>query len=100
MKAMRHQGLIWLGACALLACTASASAAGCTLGKYGTLSVEMIGERPTTLLKVNGAVTRFAIDTGAFFSFMSHANADALGLKVFPAPFGFRMGGIGGSAVS
>ena len=97
---MRREGLIWLGVCALLAWAASASAAGCTLGKYGTLSVEMIGERPTTLLKVNGAVTRFAIDTGAFFSFMSHANADALGLKVFPAPFGFRMGGIGGSAVA
>lgn len=97
---MRHQGLIWLAACALLAGAASASAAGCTLGKYGTLSIEMIGERPTTLVKVNGAVTRFAIDTGAFFSFMSHANADALGLKVFPAPFGFRMGGIGGSAVA
>ncbi|MGN6789881.1 MAG: aspartyl protease family protein [Rhodanobacteraceae bacterium] len=74
--------------------------AECTLAKYGTLSVEMMGERPTTLVKVNGAVTRFAIDTGAFFSFMSHANADALGLKVFPAPFGFRMGGIGGSAVA
>ena len=58
----------------------------------------MIGERPTTLVKVNGAVTRFAIDTGAWFSFMSRANADALGLKPFPAPFGFRMGGIGGSA--
>ncbi|MGH8215512.1 MAG: aspartyl protease family protein, partial [Rhodanobacteraceae bacterium] len=75
-------------------------AGGCTLAKYGTLSIEMIGERPTTLVKVNGAVTRFAIDTGAFFSFMSHANAAALGLKVFPAPFGFRMGGIGGSAAA
>jgi tetratricopeptide (TPR) repeat protein/predicted aspartyl protease len=74
--------------------------AECTLAKYGTLSVEMIGERPTTLVKVNGAVTRFAVDTGAFFSFMSHANADALGLKVFPAPFGFRVSGIGGSAVA
>ena len=90
---------LWLGACALLVC-GGPSRAECTLAKYGTLSVEMIGERPTTLVKVNGAVTRFAIDTGAFFSFMSRANADALGLKVFPAPFGFRMGGIGGSAVA
>jgi len=88
-----------LAACALLVC-AGPVRAECTLAKYGTLSVEMIGERPTTLVKVNGAVTRFAIDTGAFFSFMSHANADALGLKVFPAPFGFRVGGIGGSAVA
>jgi len=90
---------LWLAACALLVCAGSVRAE-CTLAKYGTLSVEMIGERPTTLVKVNGAVTRFAIDTGAFFSFMSHANADALGLKVFPAPFGFRVGGIGGSAAA
>ena len=95
---MRHEGLVWLAACALLACAGPASAEGCTLGKYGTLSVEMIGERPTTLVKVNGAVARFAIDTGAWFNFMSRANADALGLRPVPAPFGFRMGGIGGSA--
>jgi len=95
---MRHEGWIGLAACALLACATSASAAGCTLGKYGTLSVEMIGERPTTLVKVNGAATRFAIDTGAWFNFMSRANAEALGLRLVPAPFGFRMGGIGGSA--
>jgi len=97
---MRHEGWIGLAACVLLACAGPASAAGCTLGKYGTLSVEMIGERPTTLVKVNGATTRFAIDTGAWFSFMSRANADALGLKLVPAPFGFRMGGIGGSAAA
>jgi tetratricopeptide (TPR) repeat protein/predicted aspartyl protease len=97
---MRREGLIWLGVCALLAWAASAPVEACTLGKYGTLSVEMIGERPTTLVKVDGAVTRFAIDTGASFSFMSHANAGALGLKVFPAPFGFRMGGIGGSSAA
>ncbi|HVU80373.1 MAG TPA: aspartyl protease family protein [Rhodanobacteraceae bacterium] len=98
---MRHEGWIGLAACALLACAASAPAtAGCTLGKYGTLSVEMIGERPTTLVKVNGAATRFTIDTGAWFDFMSRANAEALGLRLVPAPFGFRMGGIGGSAAA
>ncbi|TAN02716.1 MAG: tetratricopeptide repeat protein [Rhodanobacteraceae bacterium] len=96
---MRHEGLIWLAACALLACAGPALAT-CTLAKYGTLSVEMIGERPTTLVKVNGVVTRFTIDTGAWFSFMSRANAEALGLKPVPAPFGFRMGGIGGSAIA
>lgn len=95
---MRHEGLIGIAACALLACAGPASAAGCTLGKYGTLSVDMIGERPTTLVKVNGAVTRFAIDTGAWFNFMSRANAGALGLRLVPAPFGFRMEGIGGTA--
>ncbi|TAN02086.1 MAG: hypothetical protein EPN40_01695, partial [Rhodanobacteraceae bacterium] len=88
----------WLGACALLACVGSARANGCTLGKFGTLPVEMVGERATTLVKVNGAVTRFIIDTGGEYNFMSRASADALGLRRTPAPFGFRMGGIGGSA--
>ncbi|WIG57096.1 MAG: hypothetical protein OJF61_002884 [Rhodanobacteraceae bacterium] len=92
-SAIPGTALIWL-----IACAASASAAGCTLGKYGTLSVEMVGERPTTLIKVDGTATRFAIDTGAWFNFMSRANAEALGLKLTPAPFGFRMGGIGGFA--
>lgn len=76
---------LWLGACALLACAGPVRASGCTLGKYGTLSVEMIGERPTTLVKVDGKATRFAIDTGAWFNFMSRANADALGLKLAPS---------------
>ncbi|HLI17716.1 MAG TPA: aspartyl protease family protein [Rhodanobacteraceae bacterium] len=89
---------VWLVACALLVCAGSARAGECTLAKYGTLSVEMLGERPTTFVKVNGAVTRFMIDTGAEYNFMSHAAAAALGLRPSPAPFGFWMGGIGGSA--
>ena len=100
MDAMRREGLMWLAACVLLACAGSAPAGACTLGKYGTLSVEMVGERPTTLVKVNGAATRFTIDTGAWFNVMSRANADALGLKPASAPFGFRMSGIGGSAAA
>lgn len=90
---------IWLGACMLLACVGPAQAAEkCKLAKYGTLPVEMVGERATTRIKANGVDTRFMLDTGAEFNFMSRANADALGLRLRPAPFGFYMGGIGGSA--
>ena len=75
-----------------------ASAGGCHLLKYGTFPVEMFGGRATTMVKINGTDTRFALDTGAVFDFMSRANALALGLKLRPAPFGYRMNGVGGSA--
>jgi len=71
---------------------------GCQLKEYGTLPVEMIGSRAITTVKINGADTHFILDTGAFFNTMSNANALSLGLKLGPAPFGFRITGIGGSA--
>ena len=89
---------VWLGACALLACAGPVRADGCKLARYGTLPVEMTGELATTQIKINGVDTRFILDTGAEYDFMSRANADALGLRRYPAPFGFHMGGIGGSA--
>jgi clan AA aspartic protease (TIGR02281 family) len=71
---------------------------GCQLKEYGTLPVEMIGNRAITTVKINGADTHFILDTGAFFNTMSNANALSLGLKLELAPFGFRVNGVGGSA--
>jgi len=72
----------------------------CKLVKYdGTLPVEMVGERATTQVKVNGVDTRFGLDTGAEFNIMSRANANALGLKPYPDPvpsFSFGIRGVGG----
>jgi clan AA aspartic protease (TIGR02281 family) len=93
---MRNLRFCCLGICALLATHAWAD--GCQLKDYGTLSVEMAGERATTMVKINGQDTRFILDTGAFFNTMSSANASSLGLRLFPAPFGLRIGGVGGSA--
>jgi len=93
---MRILRLACLGISALFASQAWAD--GCQLKDYGTFPVEMVGGRATTMVKINGTDTRFAVDTGAFFNSMSRANALALGLKLRPAPFGFRIGGIGGSA--
>ena len=73
---------------------------GCHLAAYGTLPVEMIGRRATTMVKINGHDTRFVLDTGAFYNIMSHANALALGVRLRSAPFGFRIGGVGGSAAA
>ena len=50
-------------------------AANCQLESYGTLPVEVEGGRAITTVKINGSDTRFALDTGAFFSFMSNAAA-------------------------
>ena len=81
---------------ALLASQARAD--DCQLADYGTFPVEMLGGRATTMVKIDGKDTRFALDTRAAFDFMSRANALALGLKLRPAPFGYRMRGVGGSA--
>lgn len=88
---------VWcIGIAALLA--GQALADDCHLKNYGTLPVEMVGSRATTMVKINGNSTRFIIDTGAFFNTMSSANASLLGLKLEPAPFGFRVSGVGGAA--
>jgi clan AA aspartic protease (TIGR02281 family) len=68
----------------------------CRLKDYGTMPVEMVGYQATTMVKINGTSTRFILDTGAFFNTMSSAKAAALGLKLQPAPFGFRLHGVGG----
>lgn len=77
--------------------TGRALADGCQLKEYGTLPINMIGDRATTLVKINGVNTRFILDTGSFFNLMSNANASALGLKLGPMPFNYRISGIGGS---
>lgn len=85
-------------ACALLACTAPALAGTCKLAKWGTLPVQVIGEKATTQIKVNGVDTSFILDTGAFFNFMSRADATALKLPLSPPPYDMRIRGIGGSS--
>jgi clan AA aspartic protease (TIGR02281 family) len=85
-----------LGIGVLLA--SQAWAGSCHLERYGTLPVEMEGGRATTMVKINGSDTRFALDTGAFFNIMSNATASSLGLKLRALPFDFRISGIGGTA--
>jgi predicted aspartyl protease/cytochrome c-type biogenesis protein CcmH/NrfG len=70
----------------------------CHLKDFGTLPVDMVGGRATTMVKINGNNTRFILDTGAFFNTMSSATASSLGLRLRAAPFGFRITGIGGNA--
>lgn len=76
--------------------TARSGPPGCHLSKVGTLRVEMVGPRATTLARINGKSTRLILDTGASFNFMSGASAASLGVDPFPAPKNFKMEGIGG----
>jgi predicted aspartyl protease len=90
------------GALAALALAAlgptQASAGGCRVDDFGTLPVELVGGRATTMVKINGRDTRFIMDTGAFFNTMSRANASGLGLTLQMAPQGFYISGVGGDA--
>ncbi len=93
--------MIWLvrllGALIAFVVASPAWADKCQLSSYGTLPVEMVGDRATATVKINGQDSRFILDTGAFFGTMSRATAEALGLKLDPAPEGFFMEGIGGT---
>lgn len=73
-------------------------AGDCHLSSYGTLPVEMVGGRATTMVKINGTDTRFILDTGAVFNTMSNATANSLKLVTRAAPFDFHIRGVGGDA--
>jgi clan AA aspartic protease (TIGR02281 family) len=89
-----HLGCLGIG----LLLASQAWAGRCQLKDYGTLPVEMVGGHATTVVKINGSNTRFALDTGAFYNIMSKASASSLGLRLRPAPFDFRITGVGGDA--
>lgn len=63
------------------------------------MPVVMEGLRASIPVSVNGKDTRFWLDSGAFFSFMSEAKAQELGLSLENLPFGFTITGVGGSAI-
>ncbi|MGH8169932.1 MAG: tetratricopeptide repeat protein [Steroidobacteraceae bacterium] len=95
---MLLRGLGWILFVLLLAPLLPTARAGgrCTLRAY-TLPVTMDGSKPLVSAKINGAEARFVVDTGAFFQMMSPAVAAQYKLDLEPAPFGFSIGGVGGS---
>jgi tetratricopeptide (TPR) repeat protein len=74
-----------------------AAATKCKILKFAELPIMMSGEKPLVSAQINGADARFVLDTGAFYSMMSSASAQQFNLRLGPAPFGLRVGGIGGS---
>ncbi|MFM5895373.1 MAG: aspartyl protease family protein [Novosphingobium sp.] len=57
----------------------------------------MEGMRASVPVEVNGKPTRFWLDSGAWFSTMSEAKADELGLHADLGPAGLTMNAVGGS---
>lgn len=74
------------------------AAAKCSVGMVARLPVTMEGPRATVPVEVNGKQTTFWLDSGAFFSIMSKAQAAELGLGTTSLPPGFYISGIGGNA--
>ncbi len=62
------------------------------------LPVTISGTRALIDVKINNQDVRLLVDSGAFFSMISNATAQELKLRVGPAPYGFTMRGVGGSA--
>jgi tetratricopeptide (TPR) repeat protein/predicted aspartyl protease len=91
---MRCAGLVCVGI-AVCACPVAA-AEHCALQSFAELPVTMEGLRPVVVLQVNGADTRFVVDSGAFYSMLTPAAAAELKLPTRPAPLGLRVGGVGG----
>jgi tetratricopeptide (TPR) repeat protein/predicted aspartyl protease len=89
-----------------LACFAAALAANlaivsgthaegkCELGKIVELPITMAGLRPLLTAQVNGKDAKFLLDSGAFYSLMSTAEAADLNLKLTVSPVALY--GVGG----
>jgi tetratricopeptide (TPR) repeat protein/predicted aspartyl protease len=69
----------------------------CEARPVAELPITIKNHRATIVAKINGREARFLIDSGAFYSTMTAATAAEFGLTTFPAPWGFRITGIGGS---
>jgi len=89
-------GIAMAGLCG----SANIAAAKCSVGMVARLPVTMEGPRATVPVEVNGKPTTFWLDSGAFFSIMSKAQAAELGLKTTSLPPGFYVTGVGGNSTA
>lgn len=74
------------------------AAANCKLSRLLELPVTMVDMHPMVTAKINGMEAQFIADSGAFYSMMSPAGAEALKLKTHAAPWGLEVKGLGGAA--
>lgn len=82
----------------LAACASASGRAACTIDRLAELPVTMDRMEPMIDVKINGAPVRMMADSGAFFSVISPGHAESLHLPLDPAPFGFYVQGINGTA--
>src|SRR5579871_5584427 len=74
------------------------SLADCVMGKVAELPVRMVGLRALVPVKLNGIDSQLVVDSGAFYSTLSSANAAALNLKVRSTPDISYITGVNGTA--
>ncbi len=92
-KTWATRALLSLGLAAL---PFSSWAADCKLSGLD-IPVTMVGTRAVATVGINGTQVRLIVDSGAFFSFLTHAAAQQLQLKVGSLPWGMRIEGLTGS---
>lgn len=85
-------------ACAVLFSYVASAQAACRI-QVMELPVHMEGSRAITTLGINGTQIPVIVDTGAFFSMLTRATADQLGLRTKALPDGFRVEGLAGNMV-
>ena len=69
---------------------------GCQI-QTARIPFELRNRKAISTLKLNGHGVEFIVDTGAFWSTVSAAKAEEIGLKRTLTPPGFSMAGVGGS---
>jgi tetratricopeptide (TPR) repeat protein len=72
------------------------AAGSCKIEGLAQIPVTMQGMRPLVAAKINGRDVKFMVDSGAFYSVLSPASAQALNLPRELAPTGFTVKGVGG----
>lgn len=75
-----------------------AFADGCKVGKIAEFPIAMVGLRPLMTAAINDVDVQFVVDSGAFYSMISTASAAELKLRTSPAPLGFYLTGVHGTA--
>jgi tetratricopeptide (TPR) repeat protein/predicted aspartyl protease len=81
----------------VLGCAVARSWAACQLQQFAEFPVTMSGLRPIIHAGVNGADAWFIADSGAFYSMLTPAAAAQFNLHLKSLPFGFTVGGVGGT---
>jgi tetratricopeptide (TPR) repeat protein/predicted aspartyl protease len=74
--------------------------AACKLLQIAELPVTMANSHPMVTATINGTEVSFIADSGAFYSMLTPGSAEELKLRLYPAPFGLRVMGVGGNEAS
>jgi tetratricopeptide (TPR) repeat protein len=70
----------------------------CKVNQLALLPITMDNLQPTFPVQINGKDAQFILDSGAFYSSITSATAAEYQLKLYPAPMGLYVKGIGGAA--